>query len=204
MSAIKFISSVLLSMFAIASLADSATQNTPVKQKAELGSSISTNKVELKTSEGDIMIELDEKAAPITVANFLQYVDSGFYNNTLFHRVIAGFMIQGGGMTASMVEKTGNASIKNESANGLKNRRGTIAMARKQMPDSATSQFYINLADNPNLDGSKQAPGYAVFGKVTAGMDIVDKIAAVPTRRVAMFRDVPAKDIVIISASRVK
>lgn len=192
----KFFTSLVFALFAINTMAD-----TPV---APAPASTPDTKVLIKTSEGDITLELDPKSAPITVANFLQYVDSGFYKDTLFHRVISSFMIQGGGMTAGMVEKSAREPIKNESANGLKNKRGTIAMARKQPPDSATSQFYINLLDNPNLDGSEITPGYTVFGKVITGMDVVDKIATIPTRRVGMFRDVPEKDIAILSTTRIK
>ncbi|HQQ62420.1 MAG TPA: peptidylprolyl isomerase [Pseudomonadales bacterium] len=203
----KLLSSIVLALFAISALAESPIQPTQAglqKQKVELGASLSLAKVEIKTSEGDITIELDEKSSPVTVANFLKYVDDGFYTGTLFHRVIADFMIQGGGMTAGMAEKPTSVTIKNESANGLKNLRGSIAMARKQDPDSASSQFYINLADNPNLDGTQQTPGYTVFGRVTAGMDVVDRIASAPTGRVGMFQDVPVKDVVILGTSRIK
>ena len=137
-------------------------------------------RVLLETSEGDIVLELDKTAAPVTVVNFLRYVNEGFYNGTVFHRVMPGFMIQGGGLTPEMTKKTTHSPIINEASNGLKNTRGTIAMAREPMPDSATSQFFINLGANAMLDyGSARDPnGYAVFGKVIKGMDVVDAIAA--------------------------
>ncbi len=137
-------------------------------------------RVLLETSEGDIVLELDKTAAPVTVVNFLRYVNEGFYNGTVFHRVMPGFMIQGGGLTPEMTKKTTHSPIINEASNGLKNTRGTIAMAREPMPDSATSQFFINHGDNAGLDyGSPRDPnGYAVFGKVIKGMDVVDAIAA--------------------------
>lgn len=158
-------------------------------------------KVKLQTSMGDIVIELDEQKAPITCINFLAYVKEGFYDGTVFHRVIPKFMIQGGGMTVDLAQKPTLASIKNESTNGLKNDRGTIAMARTDNPDSATSQFFINLVNNTFLDYASAAkPGYAVFGKVVEGMDIVDKIAAVQTTTKGMNQNVPVTPIIIQSA----
>ena len=159
----------------------------------------------LETTSGDILVELYPDKAPETVANFLKYVDNGFYNNTIFHRVIPGFMIQGGGLTARMQQKDTEAPIKNEADNGLKNDRGTIAMARTMDPHSATAQFFINLVDNDFLNF--QAPsgngwGYCVFGKVTEGMDVVDKIAKVKTTTVGMYQDVPSDFVVITGASR--
>ena len=159
----------------------------------------------LETTSGDILVELYPDKAPETVANFLKYVDNGFYNNTIFHRVIPGFMIQGGGLTARMQQKDTEAPIKNEADNGLKNDRGTIAMARTMDPHSATAQFFINLVDNDFLNF--QAPsgngwGYCVFGKVTEGMDVVDKIAKVKTTTVGMYQDVPSDLVVITGASR--
>ena len=159
----------------------------------------------LETTSGDILVELYPDKAPETVANFLKYVDNGFYNNTIFHRVIPGFMIQGGGLTARMQQKDTEAPIKNEAHNGLKNDRGTIAMARTMDPHSATAQFFINLVDNDFLNF--QAPsgngwGYCVFGKVTEGMDVVDKIAKVKTTTVGMYQDVPSDLVVITGASR--
>jgi cyclophilin family peptidyl-prolyl cis-trans isomerase len=163
-------------------------------------------KVRLQTNMGDIIIELNDTKAPITVANFLDYVKRGFYNGTIFHRVIKGFMIQGGGFTKDMVEKPTKAPIKNEASNGLKNDRGTIAMARTKNPDSATAQFYINQVDNTGLNYIPNGdPGYAVFGKVVQGMDVVDKIANVKTAAVktpiGTMGDVPVEPVVIISVS---
>ena len=162
--------------------------------------------VTMETSLGNVKIELFEKEAPISVKNFVEYVGKGFYNGTIFHRVIPGFMVQGGGFTADRKEKPVAAPIKNEAANGLKNDRGTIAMARMQAPDSATSQFFINVAHNhmlnrPNPDGA----GYAVFGKVIAGMDVVDKIVAVKTRNLNMaFENLPETPVVIKSVKIIK
>ena len=159
----------------------------------------------LETTSGDILVELYPDKAPETVANFLKYVDDGFYNNTIFHRVIPGFMIQGGGLTARMQQKDTSAPIKNEADNGLKNDRGTIAMARTMDPHSATAQFFINLVDNDFLNF--QAPsgngwGYCVFGRVTEGMDVVDKIAKVKTTTVGMYQVFPSDLVVITGASR--
>jgi peptidyl-prolyl cis-trans isomerase A (cyclophilin A) len=161
--------------------------------------------VVLDTTEGPITIEFDRTKAPITVDNFLKYVDSGFYDGLIFHRVIPGFMIQGGGMDENMQEKPTNAPIKNEASNGLSNKRGTIAMARTNDPNSATAQFFINLVDNSGgLDPGARGAGYAVFGKVTEGMDTVDKIAQVPTGTKSGHRDVPTKTIKIKTARRKK
>ncbi len=162
-------------------------------------------KVLLETTSGDILLELDPEKAPETVENFLKYVDDGFYDNTIFHRVIPGFMIQGGGMDARMKEKPTNAPIKNEADNGLKNERGTIAMARTMDPHSASSQFFINHADNDFLNHTSKNPegwGYAVFGKVLDGMDTVDKIAKVKTTSVGVHDDVPKDMVLITKASR--
>lgn len=156
----------------------------------------------LKTSLGDIVLELDLQAAPETTRNFLQYLDEGFYNNTIFHRVIANFMVQGGGFEQGMLEKPTHPPIRNESANGLKNSRGAIAMARTQNPDSASAQFFINVVDNAYLDGSAAKPGYAVFGHVTSGMEVIERMAAVVTASRGMHRDVPAEDILLLSATR--
>jgi peptidyl-prolyl cis-trans isomerase A (cyclophilin A) len=156
--------------------------------------------VVLDTTVGPITVQLDRAKAPITVDNFLKYVDSGFFDGLIFHRVIPGFMIQGGGMNEQLQEKATGAPIRNESSNGLSNRRGTLAMARTDDPNSATAQFFINLVDNTPLDS--YGGGYAVFGKVVAGMDVVDKIAAVPTGRKGPHENVPQKPIVIKSAKR--
>jgi peptidyl-prolyl cis-trans isomerase B (cyclophilin B) len=162
--------------------------------------------VELQTNYGDITIKLFPDRAPKTVANFLTYVDEGFYSDTLFHRVIANFMIQGGGMTADMREKKTHDPIVNEDANGLSNKRGTIAMARTTNPHSATSQFFINVKDNLSLDKnySGQRWGYCVFGQVVKGMSVVDEIRNVPTGMKAGHGDVPIKPVIIKKAVRVK
>lgn len=157
----------------------------------------------LETSSGDILIELFADKAPKTVENFLAYVNEGFYNNTIFHRVIKGFMIQGGGMTMKMAEKDTHAPIENEAANGLKNVRGAVAMARTPDPHSATAQFFINTVDNAFLDHTSpdaEGYGYCVFGQVTEGMDTVDKIEKVKTRTVGVHSDVPADMVLITSA----
>jgi len=157
--------------------------------------------VVLETSKGNIEIELDRENAPVTVENFLGYVNSGFYDGTVFHRVISSFMIQGGGFTGEGVEKETNPPIKLESDNGLKNSRGTVAMARTNQPDSATSQFFINVADNPFLDYAPGNDGYAVFGKVVSGMDVVDEIKSVQTTtKYGAYQDWPVEDIVITRA----
>jgi peptidyl-prolyl cis-trans isomerase A (cyclophilin A) len=156
----------------------------------------------LETTMGNIEIELDRERAPVTVANFLSYVKAGFYDGTVFHRVYVGFVIQGGGFTSDGVEKTTNNPIKLESNNGLKNLLGTIAMARTSAPNSATSQFFINLVDNTYLDyTSSSSPGYAVFGKVVSGMDVVNKIASVEVEtRASVFEKWPIEDIIINKA----
>lgn len=157
-------------------------------------------KVKLETSLGNIVIELDEQAAPVTVKNFLGYVEEGFFDGTIFHRVINGFMIQGGGFTADMNRKQIHPPIVNEASNGLKNKRGTIAMARTNNPDSATSQFFINHKDNAFLNYVEgRNPGYAVFGRTVEGMDVVDKIAAVKTTMRNGMGDVPVEPVVIKS-----
>jgi len=157
--------------------------------------------VKLETTMGDIVIELDEKAAPVTVKNFLTYAEEGFFDGTIFHRVIPNFMIQGGGFTPDMVQKKTHPPIINEANNGLKNNRGTIAMARTNNPDSATSQFFINHKDNSNLNYVNAGnPGYAVFGKVIEGMETVDKIAAVKTTQKGPRANVPVEPVAIKSA----
>jgi peptidyl-prolyl cis-trans isomerase B (cyclophilin B) len=164
-------------------------------------------KVVLETSMGDITLELYPDKAPATVKNFLTYVDEKFYDNTIFHRVISGFMIQGGGMTADMNEKSTHSPIKNEADNGLKNDLGTIAMARTNDPNSATAQFFINAKDNTFLNfksKSLDGYGYCVFGKVTKGLDVVEAIEKTPTTTKGFFQDVPAKQVVIKKAYRFK
>jgi cyclophilin family peptidyl-prolyl cis-trans isomerase len=159
--------------------------------------------VVLKTGKGDITLELDAEKAPQSVENFLAYVDAGFYDGTIFHRVIPDFMIQGGGLNPDMTKKATREPVQNEAKNGLKNLRGTIAMARTQAPHSATAQFFINHKDNANLDyPSFDGWGYAVFGRVTDGMDVVDAIAATPTTTRAGHRDVPQETILIESVTR--
>jgi cyclophilin family peptidyl-prolyl cis-trans isomerase len=177
------------------------SENTMTKQNSEAKPAVTGNaakgatKVRISTSKGDIVVELNAEKAPITCKNFLQYVQDKYYDGTIFHRVINSFMIQGGGMTADMKLKDTREPIVNESKNGLRNDRGTIAMARKPDPDSANSQFYINLVNNDPLNYGGPGTGYAVFGKVISGMDVVDKIAVVPTKP----GDVPAETILIKS-----
>lgn len=171
-----------------------------IKSEAEGGNPV----VIMSTSKGDIKIELYKDKAPITVENFLAYANDGFYNGTIFHRVIPNFMIQGGGFTPDLNQKPTKPPIKNEAKNGLKNERGTLAMARTQVVDSATSQFFINLVDNSFLDNGIRDYGYAVFGKVIDGMDVVDKIAAVETSSKGMYGDVPQENVVITSVKVVE
>ncbi len=157
----------------------------------------------LHTNYGDITLELDAEKAPETVANFLEYVKSGHYNNTIFHRVIENFMIQGGGMAPGMKEKSTGQSIKNEANNGLKNDTGTIAMARTMDPHSASAQFFINVADNDFLNHKSETTqgwGYAVFGKVTDGMAVVDKIKSIRTGNAGFHQDVPTEEVILESA----
>ena len=168
------------------------------------GTGDGVTQVVFETTLGDIVIALDEAAAPITSANFLAYVDAGFYDGTdgfeptIVHRVVPGFVIQGGGLTETLMPKATMPPIVNESGNGLSNLRGTVAMARTMDPDSATSQFFVNLVDNAFLDNP---PGYAVFGEVVQGMDIVDAIAAVPTETVGPFEGVPVDPIIVLSTT---
>jgi peptidyl-prolyl cis-trans isomerase B (cyclophilin B) len=160
--------------------------------------------VKIETSKGTIVIELDSAKAPNTVANFLGYVKDGFYNGTVFHRVIKGFMVQGGGLTQDLKEKPAKPSIQNEANNGLKNLRGTLAMARTMEPHSASSQFFINTVDNAFLDFKAQTAqgwGYCVFGKVVQGMDVVDKIESVPTTTLGQWQDTPTERVTITKAT---
>jgi len=164
-------------------------------------------KVIMKTTKGDITIELYKDEAPVTVKNFLSYVDEKFYDGTIFHRVIKGFMIQGGGLTPDFEEKPAKSPIKNEATNGLRNKRGTIAMARTEVIDSATCQFFINHKDNPGLDHRDNTPtgfGYAVFGEVIEGLDVVDAIANAKTMSRGWMADVPRETIKIVSVSRME
>lgn len=163
--------------------------------------------VQMKTTLGDMTIELDADAAPVSVKNFLEYARDGYYDGTIFHRVIKDFMVQGGGMDKNLKPKPNNDPIINEAANGLKNDRGTLAMARTSDPDSATSQFFINHKDNDFLNYTGPSPdkiGYAVFGKVTDGLDVVDAIAAVKTTRAGYYDDVPAEPVEILSVTVVQ
>jgi cyclophilin family peptidyl-prolyl cis-trans isomerase len=160
--------------------------------------------VRFETSLGAFTLELDAEKAPVTVENFLSYVDDGFFDGLIFHRVIPGFMIQGGGMLPDMSQRKNKAPIKNEATNGLKNDRGTVAMARTNDINSATAQFFINLSDNDFLNHAPGNYGYAVFGKVTEGLDIIDRIAKEPTGRRKGHDDVPVNDVVITSAKRVE
>jgi len=163
-------------------------------------------KVRLATTMGDIVIELAPDKAPKTVANFVEYVKAGHYNGVIFHRVIDGFMIQGGGFTAEMQEKPTRGPIPLESRNGLSNRRGSVAMARTSVPDSATAQFFINVADNSRLDAanSPDGNGYAVFGQVVQGLDVVDRIKTVPVGNRAGHQNVPQKAVIINQATLIQ
>ena len=159
----------------------------------------------IETSSGDILVELYPDKAPETVANFLQYVDDGFYRNTIFHRVIADFMIQGGGLTMTLAEKPTRPSIKNEADNGLKNAAGTLAMAREAAPHSAKAQFYINTVDNPELDfveATNDGFGYCVFGQVTDGLEVVEKIGRTKTKAQGEHQNLPVDSVVITAVSR--
>ena len=161
-------------------------------------------KIQMRTTKGDLTLELDADAAPVSVKNFLEYANDGFYDGTIFHRVIKGFMVQGGGLDKEMKSKPNNDAIINEAANGLKNDRGTLAMARTSDPDSATSQFFINHKDNDFLNFRGPSPdqiGYAVFGKVAEGMDVVDAIAEVKTTRNGYHDDVPVEPVEILSVT---
>ena len=159
--------------------------------------------IRFETSLGNFTVELFDTDAPISAKNFLDYVDAGHFDGTVFHRVIPGFVIQGGGLTADMRQKPTRAPIRNEATNGLKNRRGTLSMARTNDPHSATSQFFVNLVDNAFLDPGRGGAGYAVFGHVTEGMDVVDRIAAVKTGSKPGHQDVPATPVEVKSAKRI-
>lgn len=168
---------------------------------------MANTKVLFETSLGKIEIELEDEKAPISAKNFADYVREGFYDGTIFHRIIPGFVVQGGGMLPGMEQKSGNPPIKNEATNGLKNLRGTLSMARTNDPHSASSQFFINLVDNPSLDHKMPTGagwGYAVFGKVVSGMDTVDSMAKAETGQRGMHGDVPKEDILVLKASIVQ
>ena len=159
--------------------------------------------VRFETTHGSFTVELFDKDAPLTVANFYQYVDDGFFDGTIFHRIVPGFVIQGGGMERDFSQKRTRPAIKNEAANGLQNERGTLSMARTDSPHSTTSQFFVNLKDNDFLDHRPGQHGYAVFGRVVEGLDVIDKIAAVRTGRRQGYSDAPLEDVVVHSARRV-
>ena len=158
--------------------------------------------VRFETSQGTFTIELFAEDAPVTVENFLRYVDDGYFDGTIFHRIVPGFVIQGGGLTADFANKKTRAPISNEARNGLKNTRGSLSMARTSDINSATSQFFVNLADNAFLDHGPRDFGYAVFGRVTEGMEVIDKIARIKTGRRQGYQDAPLEDAVIVSARR--
>jgi peptidyl-prolyl cis-trans isomerase A (cyclophilin A) len=160
--------------------------------------------VSFKTSKGDFVVELYQEKAPVTVKNFVSYVTSGYYDNTIFHRVVADFLVQGGGFNKGMLAKQPKEAIVNESLNGLKNQRGMLGMARKKLPDSATSQFYVNLVDNQDLDPRGSQFGYTVFGKVISGMDVVDQLSTVATQDTPRFKNVPVQDMFVLSATVTK
>ena len=159
--------------------------------------------IRFETTHGAFTVELFDGDAPLTVANFRQYVDDGFFDRTIFHRVVPGFVIQGGGLTADFSQKATRPPVRNEAGNGLLNERGTLSMARTDSPHSATSQFFVNLKDNDFLDHRPGHHGYAVFGRVVAGLEVVDRIAAVPTGRRKGYTDAPMEDVVINSARHV-
>lgn len=160
--------------------------------------------LEFKTSKGTFTVQLFDKQAPISAENFLRYADEGFFDGTIFHRVIPGFMVQGGGLTADLQNKRGHEPIRNEATNGLKNKRGTLSMARTNDVNSATSQFFINVVDNDFLDHKPGNFGYAVFGRIDSGMDVVEAIAAVKTGSKGMYQDVPVETVTIESVKRVE
>ena len=191
---VSLVSCLILAMGVVG--AEEAEQQSKVNKEAN-------PMVLIETSLGDITLELYPDKAPESVKNFLQYVDDSFFDNTIFHRVIGNFMIQGGGFTTDFQQKATRAPIVNEASNGLKNKTGTIAMARTANPNSATSQFFINVADNAGLDHPGQdGHGYAVFGKVADGMDVVSRIKAVSTGTRSGMRDVPTDDVVMTRVSR--
>ncbi|MGX8941632.1 peptidylprolyl isomerase A [Symbiopectobacterium sp. Eva_TO] len=187
-------------LVAAAALVSLTMFSSSVMVSSAIAAPAATTRVLLTTSEGNIELALDNQKSPVSVKNFVEYVNSGFYNGTTFHRVIPGFMVQGGGFVDEMKQKATNPPIKNEADNGLRNVRGTIAMARTAEKDSATSQFFINVADNAFLDHGQRDFGYAVFGKVLKGMDVADKISQVQTSNVGPYQNVPSKPIVIKSA----
>ena len=191
---------MLVSTVFLSSLAGAEEKQAEIK-KVDINN-VDPVEVLMKTNMGEMVIRLNPEKAPATVKNFLSYVDDGFYNNLVFHRVISNFMIQGGGMTADMTEKSTKAPIKNESYNGLSNRRGTIAMARTSKPDTASSQFFINVVNNNNLNYRAGRPGYAVFGEVIKGLEVMDRITQVKTGRRGRFSDVPVEAVTLLKVER--
>jgi peptidyl-prolyl cis-trans isomerase A (cyclophilin A) len=199
---VALLSALSLSGVAIAQadMPATAPATTPATAPAEAPKAPATDKMiyaTMSTSMGDIVLELNREKAPLSVDNFVEYARSGHYDGTVFHRVIPGFMVQGGGFTSDMTQKPTRPPIKNEWKNGLKNSRGTLAMARTSVIDSATSQFFINVVDNAALDMPRDGAAYAVFGRVVSGMDVADKIVAVPTTRTGPHANVPATPITI-------
>ena len=191
----KLIAGLVMAITVAVAPATGLTQNNSTSNQ---GADMVT--VTMETNKGVITLELDRSKAPVSVENFITYAQSGHYDGTIFHRVIPGFMIQGGGFDTSMQQKDTNPPIKNEAANGLKNDKGTVAMARTNVPDSATSQFFINAKDNDFLNHTSPTPqgwGYAVFGKVTGGMDVVESIENVSTSNKGGHQDVPVSDVII-------
>jgi peptidyl-prolyl cis-trans isomerase B (cyclophilin B) len=196
-------SKVYIAVCVLAGLLPAGCYKNPNPENGKMAQKNPT--VLMKTSKGDIRIELLADKAPISAENFLKYADEGFFDGTIFHRVIPGFMVQGGGFTPDMDQKATRKTIKNEAGNGVKNERGTLAMARTNVVDSATSQFFINVADNDFLNHRGTSPdafGYAAFGKVIDGMDVVDKIVAVRTGRNGPHSDVPVEPVIIESVQR--
>lgn len=206
MSSAKTLATALASAAFACCAASADIIETPVATEKNANNAMDTKTtVVIETNLGNIEVELDAEKAPVTVANFLSYVDESFYDGTIFHRVIPRFMIQGGGFTADMAQKKTKAPIRNEAANGLKNTRGTIAMARTMVVDSATAQFFINTVDNAFLDFRSPTPqgfGYAVFGRVTSGMEVIDAISAAKTGVRNGMRDVPLDTVVIKTVRR--
>lgn len=191
----KFFSLFFLMIFSL-----TACNADTEKSESSTGVTMTNPTIKIETTKGDIILQLDSENAPNSTANFVQYVKDGFYDGTIFHRIIPDFMVQGGGMTPDMSEKSNNAPIKNEANNGLKNDRGTVAMARTGDPHSATSQFFINVKNNDFLNFSSESMqgwGYAVFGKVVEGMDVVDAIVSVPRGRHGYHDDVPKESIIM-------
>ena len=194
----KSVVALLLPLTLLLTASTASAQNTPGATSAKPASAAAPVFVQMKTTLGDVTLQLDPTRAPLTVANFVGYANEHFYDGLVFHRVIPGFMAQGGGYDTQLKERSGHAPIKLEADNGLQNRRGTIAMARTNIPNSATSEFFVNLVDNARLDGTPDRYGYAVFGRVVQGLDVIDRIASIPTGAAGPFEsDVPQQAVVI-------